>query len=198
MKTQFIGAVSTILLILFFSSNPAFCSDEAKCECDFDTTSYTAECDCAMACAVAMDRGKYCSIVCDGAPTNATDGNKAVFGNSRQYLAEMASIRREMFSGGYRVPMAADNNYFRDRALPRLFRSSYISAPFLTEEEVVKLDNQVNKAFSKFQNEIWKHFVNEGKERFEKQLDGKDSIEVTYKTIRLRTPLYTFKFSILK
>jgi hypothetical protein len=42
MKNQSVAAILFILLVHFFPINPAFCSDEAKCECDFDTASYTA------------------------------------------------------------------------------------------------------------------------------------------------------------
>ena len=47
---------------------------------------YTAECDCALLCAVAVKDGKECNIVCDGSPQKAEKGNKKAYGELKAYL----------------------------------------------------------------------------------------------------------------
>jgi len=191
MKTQFIGAVSTILLILFFSLNPAFCSDEAKCECDFDTTSYTAECDCSFACAVVMKEGKHCSIVCDGEPKAAAEGNMAVFGTPKEYLKGMAYFKDTLFMDGF---SAFNNPKFSKKSLPMFVRSAYIGAEFISPGEKKYLDDFVYKVFSEYEKEIWENFTNKDTKGFEKQFpDGKLGV-VKYKGIKLGLPGYSIKF----
>ena len=191
-KTQSIAAISVILLILFFSSNPAFCSDEPKCECDFDSAAYTAKCDCAFACAVVMKEGKHCSIVCDGEPKAAAEGNMAVFGTPKEYLKGMAYFKDTLFMDGF---SAFNNPKFSKKSLPMFVRSAYIGAEFISPGEKKYLDDFVFKVFSEYEKEIWKNFINKNTKGFEKQFPSGKLGVVKYKGIKLGLPGYSIKFS---
>ena len=191
MKTQSIAAISAILLIVFFSLNPAVCSDEPKCECDFDSPAYTAKCDCAFACAVATKKGKHCSIVCDGEPKAVAKGNMAVFGTPKEYLKGMASFKGTLFTDGF---SAFNNPKFSKKSLPMFVRSAYIGAEFISPGDKKYLDDFVSKVFSEYDKEIWENFIHEYKKGFKKQFPGGKQGMAKYKVIKLGLPGYSIKF----
>lgn len=191
MKNQSVAAILFILLVHFFPINPAFCSDEAKCECDFDSAAYTAKCDCAFACAVVMKGGKHCSIVCDGEPKAVAKGNMAVFGTPEEYLTGMAKLKSIVSMEGFTV---FNNPKFLKKSLPMFVRSAYIGADFISPDEKKDLDNFVIKVFSEYEKEIWENFTDKDSKGFEKHfMSGKRGV-VKYKGIKLDLPGYGIKF----
>lgn len=195
---KYIVIVASVLFLL--AQLPSAFADEQGCECDFDTTSYSAECDCALACAVAVKDGKHCNIVCDGAPKNAAAGDTKAFGSREKYFYQMDSFRVEMLSKPSRF-FSVYNETIGLVALPRLLRSSYIGAIFLSDQEKVKLDKLVSNIFSKDGKEIWQYFTVPGKgvlKKDKKQTDGSLSIEVSYLVMKLSTSTYTLKFIVVR
>jgi len=191
MKNQSFAALLFILLVHFFPINPVFCSDEAKCECDFDSAAYTAKCDCAFACAVVMKEGKHCSIVCDGEPKAAAKGNMTVFGTPEEYLKGMAKLKGIVSMGGF---SAFSNPTFSKKSLPMFVRSAYIGADFISPGEKKYLDDFVIKVFSKYDKEIWTNFTNQYSKGFKKVFSSGKLGMVKYKGIKLGLPAYTIKF----
>ena len=185
-----------IAALLFFITNLLNAKpNNAECKCEFDTTKYTAECDCALTCAVAVENGKNCNIVCDGSPTTAESGDYKLFGEPAAYLEKMASIKKYIVSAGF---MAFHDTSFAQKALPRLLRSAYIGASFISHDEKKELDTLVHKVFLKFGQQIRSYIIQKNKGVFEKEFKDGNRIMVSYKLIKLTVPNYKIRLLITK
>jgi len=181
-------AISLLIIDIF----TAYSSD---CKCDFDTSRYSAECDCALTCSIAMEGNRHCYIVCDGVPRNAAGGLEQLYGSPYSYVSDMRKIKSQMFTRGFAV---FQNRSFARWALPRLLRAAYIGAPFVDAPAKRELDRQVRKVFLKFGEEIWGYFIGKYSGVLEADLNGEIQIRVTLKTIKLILPShYSLKLSFL-
>jgi len=188
--------VLSLAMCFFFFVNPSEAKiNDNDCKCDFDTSEYTAECDCAFACAVAVKDGKKCNIVCDGSVTNVEPGNYMVFGNPTAYLNEMSSIRRYILSVGFD---AFRDRSFAERALPRILRSAYIGALFISPKGKRELDTIIDKVFSYFGIEVRESFTNKYGRVFKKEFQRGDWITASYKKIQLTIRDYNIRLVFVK
>jgi len=195
MKHKGLFALS-LALSLFLIVNPSKVkSEDVDCKCEFDTPAYTAECDCALACAVAVENGKKCNIVCDGSPTSVEHGYFSVFGRKTAYLTKMASIKDYMLSGGFNT---FKDKTFAQEALPNLFRSAYIGTSFIPSEKRIEIDKIVNNVFMKYGNEIWQHFMVKDSKPFEKNLKEGIQISAAFKKINLVIPNYVISLKVIR
>lgn len=195
MKYKSLLILSLITFLFFFGLIVRADSDNNECKCDFDTTTYTAECDCAFACAVFMENGKHCNIVCDGSASNVGKGNPAVFGDPPGYLTEMASIKNYLLSVGFKTFL---DQSFAKHALPRLLRSAYIGASFISPETKYEIDSLVENTFSTFGRQIRNSFTDPYGKGFTKEFQAGNVITVSYKTIKLNTPKYNIRLLYVK
>ena len=186
----------SLATFLFCSTNPLKAkSNDEECKCDFNTSEYTAECDCALTCAVAVENGKNCNIVCDGSPATAEPGDYKLFGEPAAYLEKMASIKKYIVSAGF---MAFRNTSFAQKALPRLLRSAYIGASFISPDKKQELDTLVHEVFSKFGRQIRTSLIHEHKGVFEKEFKDGNRIMVSYKVIKLTVPNYKVRLLFIR
>ena len=191
---RLLTSVIILNLILLTLPQTVF-SKDPKCECDFDTPSYTAECDCALACAVAMEGGKKCNIVCDGSPASAEHGYHQAFGRPTAYLEKMNSIKGAMLAVGFN---AFRNSGFTQDALPNLLRSSYIGASFISSEKKIEIDKIVNDTFRKYSREISQSFTVKDNKPFEKKLKDGTQIEASFKKINLVILNYNISLNLIR
>lgn len=184
MKYRVVMAL-TFAIGLFLSTGYSGAESDDDCSCDFSNKEYTAVCDCALVCGVAVKNGKNCNIVCDGSPTTVEDA----------YSKEMILIKDNMLSSGF---AAFKNVSFAQYSLPKLVRSAYISASFIPSSRKESIDNLINKAFSEFGEEILKSYIEPGREPFKKEIRDGNWITVSYKRIKLNIPNYSIRFTFIK
>jgi hypothetical protein len=168
--------------IFLFMQNTKLLYSEDECECDFDTPKYSAKCDCALICAVAIKDNRHCQIVCDGYPSNVDININQYFGDPSDYLSEMNTIRSQIFIKGF---VAFNDRIFTQSALPRLLRSAYIGASFIDHKEKNELDKLITEIFYSFGEKITMHFSGNYPGTYEEELSKEVHIYTKLKMIKI-------------
>lgn len=195
MRPKNLLALGVATCLIFYANPLSAESRQSECKCDFNTPEYTAECDCAFACAVAVQDGKHCNIVCDGSPSGVERGNYRVYGEPHIYLNDMRAISTRLMSAGFK---AFDDWSFSKHSIPRLLRSAYIGSLFISSERKYEIDTFVEKIFSKFGNDVVTSFTKQYGKPFKKEFIDVGWIEASYKLIRMNLPKYKIRLLYVK
>jgi len=173
-----------IVIVVFIASSCGVLTiaqaQQDPCKCVFDTTAYSAECECALTCSQSNSGKRHCKIVCDGKVRNAYN-RQSDFGSWNKYQGDLEEIIAKVRLQGFRI--FSDNKFARE-ALPKLLRAGYIDASFISDIDKVQLDYILKIVFERTFRNIQGAFVCNNNVEFKQTID-KAQIYVRLKYIEV-------------
>ncbi len=157
--TRYLSFLICFPLILLLTTL-SFAKPDDPCSCKFDTTQYSAECRCSLVCSITEKNGKQCYITCNGEMSKQDSGfnpgNTALFGNYKEFTNEVTGQMQQYFN----QTSIFSRSIWAMSTLPLVLRTSYISAPFLSDNQIKKIDDFVHKIFKEKGDTIANLFLN--------------------------------------
>ena len=133
------------IFFIILSILPCLAYPSDSCECDFDTAKYTAKCSCYAVCAVTTKNGRECKITCDG-KSETREGDTKLYGALPKFRVNIKKIMNQIHKKGLNAYYDAS---FIKYAMPRLMRTSYLSADFLSDFQAIQIDQIIHYIFEK-------------------------------------------------
>jgi len=173
----------TVPCIFFISLSifPSLAYPSDSCECDFDTTKYTAKCSCYAVCAVTTKNSRECKITCDG-KSETKEGDTKLYGALPQFRENIEKIMNQIYKKGLNAYYDAS---FIKYAMPRLIRTSYLSADFLSDFQAIKIDQIINYIFKINWNRIKNSLRSDTSDKFSLDTPFHNKVEVQVSKFKL-------------
>jgi len=173
------------IVFICFSIFPFLAYSSDSCECDFDTAKYTAKCSCYAVCAVTTKNGRECKITCDG-KSETKNGDTRLYGALPQFRKNIEEIMNQIYKR--RLNAYYDASFIK-HAMPRLMRTSYLSADFLSDLQAVQIDQIIHYIFEKNWNRIKNSLQSHTLDKFYVEAPSNNAIEVQVSQFKLSIKL---------